>query len=280
MKMPRNSSFLAPVHLWSGEKAYHDHHLRRMRRRFSLVPPTLLGMVIFVAWQMSTQTGLISSFLLPAPADVGSAFWQALPDGTLLSSTTTTLMESLMGSLLGAAVALPLGYVLARSQLVAEVLQPYLAASQALPAVALAPLIVLWFGYGLISVIVLCALLVFFPIVITTTLGLRLLDHEVLDAARVDGASGWKLLRAIELPLAFPSILAGLRAGLTLSITGAVVGEFVVGGKGLGELLLIDRSYADTAAVFADVLVLAALAIACYSLARWAERSYSYAEEA
>jgi NitT/TauT family transport system permease protein len=112
---------------------------------------------------------------------------------------------------------------------------------------------------------VLCALLVFFPIVVTTTLGLRLLEHEVLDAARVDGASSWKLLRTIELPL---------------SITGAVVGEFVVGGKGLGELLLIDRSYADTAAVFADVLVLAALAIACYSLARWVERNYSYAEEA
>lgn len=186
----------------------------------------------------------------------------------------------MLGSLLGATVALPLGYALARSQLVADFLQPYLAASQALPAVALAPLLALWFGYGLISVIVLCALLVFFPIVVTTTLGLRLLDHEVLDAARVDGASGWKLLRAIELPLAFPSILAGLRAGLTLSITGAVVGEFVVGGKGLGELLLIDRSYADTAAVFADVLILAALAIACYSLARWAERNYSYAEEA
>ncbi len=149
-------------------------------------------------------------------------------------------IESLLGSLLGTTVALPLGYALARSQLVADFLQPYLAASQALPAVALAPLIALWFGYGLISVIVLCALLVFFPIVVTTTLGLRLLDHEVLDAARVDGASG----------------------------------------KGLGELLLIDRSYADTAAVFADVLVLAALAIACYSLARWAERNYSYAEEA
>jgi NitT/TauT family transport system permease protein len=236
-----------------------------MRRRFSLVPPTLLGMVIFVAWQLTTQTGLISSFLLPAPADVWSAFWQALLDGTLLSSTTTTLMECLLGSLLGATVALPLGYALARSQLVADFLQPYLAASQALPAVALAPLIAIWFGYGLISVIVLCALLVFFPIVVTTTLGLRLLEHEVLDAARVDGASSWKLLRAIELPL---------------SITGAVVGEFVVGGKGLGELLLIDRSYADTAAVFADVLVLAALAIACYSLARWVERNYSYAEEA
>jgi NitT/TauT family transport system permease protein len=136
MNLPGNSSFLAPVHLWSGEKADHDHHLRRIRRRFSLVPPRLLEMVIFVAWQLTTQTGLISSFLLPAPADVGSAFWQALLDGTLLSSTTTMLMESLLGSLLGAAVALPLGYALARSQLVAEVLLPYLAASQALPTVA------------------------------------------------------------------------------------------------------------------------------------------------
>ena len=126
--------------------------------------------------------------------------------------------------------------------------------------------------------VALCALIVFFPMAITTTLGLRLLDRDVLDAARVDGASGWRMLWHIELPLALPSVLAGLRTSLTLSITGAVVGEFVVGANGLGQLLLIDRSDFDSAGVFATLLALALLAATLYGVARLAERLFSYVE--
>jgi NitT/TauT family transport system permease protein len=240
----------------------------------SVLAPVLLGLALLAAWQTIVQMGLVSEFLLPAPAEVLRSFWDSLGDGSLLHYARVTMTESLLGCALGALVALPLGYAIAHSRLVASAVQPYLAASQALPAIAIAPLIALWLGYGLTPVVALCALIVFFPMVITTVLGLRTLDQDVLDAARVEGAGWWALLRHIEFPLALPSILAGVRTSLTLSITGAVVGEFVVGGDGLGELLLVDRSYADTAGVLATLVMLALLAALLYGAVRLVERRF------
>jgi NitT/TauT family transport system permease protein len=245
---------------------------------FEMLPALLLGVTLLILWQVIAQIGLVSSFLLPTPLAVAQAFWRGLTDGTLPPYALTTLYESLAGFALGAAVALPLGYGIARSGLIARTLEPYLAASQAVPAVALAPLLVLWLGYGLLPVAALCALIVFFPAVVTTALGIRSLDRDVLDAARVDGAGQWALLRAIELPLALPSVLAGLRTSLTLSITGAVVGEFVVGDQGLGGLLNIARGNFDTPLVFATLVMLALLTAVLYGLARLAEHRLSYLE--
>ncbi len=273
---------------------------RRARSWSHVAAPIALGVLIIAGWQIITASGLVSTFLLPAPLTVLRAFWLALTDGCargtvtcaggphaawtaitnslLASSAAITLIESLAGCALGALVALPLGYAVARSRLIAGAVQPYLAASQALPAVAVAPLIALWLGYNLSPVIALCALIVFFPLTITTTLGLRLLDRDVLDAARVDGAGFWSLLWRIELPLALPSILAGLRTSLTLSVTGAVVGEWASGGNGLGQLLLLNHEYADPAGEFATLLMLGLLAAALYGVVRLGECRLSYAE--
>jgi NitT/TauT family transport system permease protein len=250
----------------------------RDRRGVGLLAPVLPGVALLVAWQFAVQTQLVSEFLLPLPADVLRSFWVSLTSDSLLAYAQTTLIESVLGCAFGALVALPLAYTIVHSRLAASAIQPYLAASQALPAIAIAPLIALWLGYGLTPVIALCALIVFFPMVITAVLGLRSLDRDVLDAARTEGAGSWALLWRIEFPLALPSVLAGLRASLTLSITGAVVGEFVVGGQGLGELLLIDRSYADSAGVFATLLTLALLAALLYGLVRLLEGRLSYLE--
>ena len=217
--------------------------------------------------------------MLPAPVDVLRSFWRSLTDGLLPSYTLATLEESLVGFALGACIAVPLGYGIARSRLVSRAMEPYLAASQAIPAVALAPLLVIWLGYGLPPIALLCALIVFFPAVVTTTLSMRMLDRDVLAAARTDGAGWWALVRHIELPLALPGILAGLRTSLTLSITGAVVGEFVVGDRGLGGLLNIARGQFDSALVFATLLMLALLATTLYLLARLIEWRVSYLEE-
>ncbi|HLV97893.1 MAG TPA: ABC transporter permease [Ktedonobacterales bacterium] len=253
-------------------------------RRFSasrglrVLSPLLLGLVLLALWQAIVQMGFVSAFELPYPLDVLRAFWNSLTHDALLSYAQTTLIESLAGCALGALVAQPLAYAIVRSRLAAHALQPYLAASQAIPAIAIAPLIGLWFGYDLLPVIVLCALIVFFPMVVSTVLGLRTLDRDVIDAARTEGAGWWALLWRIEVPLALPSILAGLRTSLTLSITGAVVGEFVVAGHGLGELLLIDYNFADSAGVFATLLMLALLATLLYGLVRLLERWLSYME--
>jgi NitT/TauT family transport system permease protein len=179
---------------------------------------------------------------------------------------------SALGCLLGLAIALPLGYLLAHSRTATAALGPYLAASQAIPAVAFAPLLVLWFGYGALPKALLCALLVFFPILLNTVLGLSTLDRDVVDAARVDGADRWRLLVHIEGPMALPAVLTGIRNGFVLSVTGAVVGEFVMGGAGLGELLSIFRDRVDTAGMVATLLVLAALAVAINLAVRGLER--------
>jgi putative riboflavin transport system permease protein len=249
-------------------------------------PALLLGVAILALWQLVTASRAISAYYLPAPADVLQTWLRGVGLSGSSSHTTplllryglTTLMESVAGFLLGTAIAIPLGYGIARSQALARALQPYMAAMQALPAVALAPLLTLWLGYDSPPVIALCALIVFFPMVVNTALGLRTLDRDVLDAARVAGADRWTLFRFIEFPLALPSILAGLRVGLTLSITGAVVGEFVVGDQGLGGLLMIASYQSDKPLVFATLLTLSLLAAILYGMARLTERRFSYME--
>lgn len=248
-------------------------------RLWNLAPAIGFGGVILIIWQLVTARGSISPLLLPAPADVVRAFWRGLTNGLLPSYTLATLEESFVGFVLGACVAVPLGYGFVRSRLVSRTFEPYVAASQAIPAVALAPLLAIWFSYDLWPIAALCALLVFFPAVVTTAYSVRMIDREVLDAARSDGAGWWALLRRIELPLALPGILAGLRTSLTLSITGAVVGEFVVGDRGLGGLLNIARGQFDPALVFATLLMLALLATTLYLLARLVEWRVSYLEE-
>lgn len=242
------------------------------RRLSAVLPPVVLGVVLLAGWQAVHSTGLVSSFFLPGPAAVAHAFVNAVEHDSLLDYTRQTLVESLAGSGIGIAVALPLGYLIARSRWSALALQPYIAASQAVPAVALAPLLALWIGYGLLPIAILCALLVFFPMLVNTVLGLRLLDPDVLGAARVDGVGRWGMLRYIEFPLALPSILTGVRTGFTLSITGAVVGEFVMGGDGLGELLAVQRNDADSVGLFATLLMLTILAAGTYGLMRLLER--------
>ncbi len=250
-------------------------------RRAAWLAPLALGVALLALWEGLTHLARLSTLLLPTPEAVVAALRAGLATGTLLSAARTTLGESLAGFALGAAVGLPAGYAVARSRWTGWALQPYLAASQALPAVALAPLLVVWLGYGLLPIAVLGALIVFFPTTIATTLGLRSIDREVLDAARVDGAHRWTLLWHVELPLALPAILAGLRTSLTLSITGAVVGEFVLGTSslGLGSLLTISLSQLNTPLIFAILVLLAALAAALYGAARLIERRLSYLEE-
>ncbi len=244
-----------------------------------VVPPLLLGVLSLALWSTLVRSGVVATYLLPAPSEVLRVFWQSVTNGLIWEYARTTLVESIEGFVVGTLIGLVTGYSISRSGLLARVLEPYLAASQALPAIALAPLLVLWLGYGTTPVVALCALIVFFPVHVNTALGVRTLDQEILDAARVDGAGGWALLRNFELPLALPSILAGMRNGLTLSITGAVVGEFVIGDRGLGGLLTIARGNFNTPLVFATLLTLAIMASVFYGFGRLIERRLSYLEE-
>lgn len=238
-----------------------SHHL------LVIVPPLLLGAVILVIWFAGTALGHVQSLILPAPGDVFASLGAGLSSGLFFSNALVTIEESLVGFLLAVVIGLPLGYGIAKWRLFAATVQPYLAAGQAIPAIVIAPVLYLLLGYGVVPIIILCALIVLFPMVITTALGFQTIDPALVDAARVEGASGWPMLAKIEFPLALPAILAALRTGLTLSITGALVGEFVVqGASGLGALVLVSTDQFNTPQLFATLLVLAFLAALYYTV--------------
>jgi NitT/TauT family transport system permease protein len=236
-------------------------------RAMLIAPPLVLALVLLLSWFASTATGKVPDFILPPPRDVFTALVDGLQSGLFLSNALVTIQESLLGFLLGVMIALPLGYAIAKSRLLAATIQPYLVAGQAIPAIVIAPVLVLWLGYGLLPITILCMLVVLFPMVITTALGVQTIDTLYTDAARVEGASGWSMLVYIEFPLALPAILAALRIGLVLSITGALVGEFVSNsGQGLGALVFEAKDQFNAPLLFATLIVLAVLAAIYYSV--------------
>jgi NitT/TauT family transport system permease protein len=218
----------------------------------------------FVIWQMVATWGGLPAFLLPAPSLVLTRFSDVLADGSLLYHTGCTLLEVLLGLALGSGLATVTGYALARSPLLERMLSPYLVASQAVPVVAIAPLLIIWFGPGLFSKVLICALIVFFPVLVNTVVGLRAVPQNLRDLMRSLRASQFQVLRHLEIPAALPVLLGGLRIGATLSVIGGVVGEFVGSDRGLGFLVNVGRGRYDTALVFVAIFTLVALALALY----------------
>ncbi len=234
------------------------------------IAPIALGVLLLAGWVASAGSG---SPLLPTPGAVGLRLLQDVATPAFWAALAVTVYEAFGGVAIGIAVALPLAVLIHRSAWAAAAINPFLGATQAIPAIALAPLLVLWLGYGLGPVVMLCALIVFFPILIGAVVGLRHVDGRAVDAARMDGAGNWALLWYIELPMALPSILGGLRNGVSLSVTGAIVGEMVMGGSGLGTILNVQRYNVDTAGMIATIFWLALLASAAFVAVLLAERS-------
>jgi NitT/TauT family transport system permease protein len=165
-----------------------------------------------------------------------------------------------------------LGYALAKSNLLEKVLSPYLVASQAIPVVAIAPLLIIWFGPGIFSKVLICSMTVFFPVLVNTMIGFRGVPENLRDLMQSMRASKWQKLRLLEIPAALPILFGGLRIGATLSVIGAVVGEFVGSDRGLGFLINVGRGQYDTALVFVAIFTLIFMAILLYSMAMAAEK--------
>jgi NitT/TauT family transport system permease protein len=163
-------------------------------------------------------------------------------------------------------VATLLGYLLAKSPQVERLLAPYIVASQSVPVVAIAPLLVIWFGPGLLSKVLICALIVFFPVLVNIVVGLRSVSKDLRDLMRSLRATRWQMLVHLEIPAALPVLLGGLRIGATLSVIGAVVGEYVGADRGLGFLITGGRGQYDTALVFVAIFALVAMALTLYGL--------------
>jgi NitT/TauT family transport system permease protein len=229
-----------------------------------------LPVVVFVAflatWELVVRFANYPAYILPTPDQVVRKLVLVLLDGTLLYNTGVTLLEVLGGLILGVVVATVLGYALAKSVAIERALSPYLVASQAVPIVAIAPLLVIWFGPGLSSKILISALIVFFPILINTIAGVRDVPADLHDLMRSLHATRWQVFTRLEVPSALPVLLAGLKVGATLSVIGAVVGEFAGASAGLGVMISVADGQYDTARMFVGVLALVALALSLYGL--------------
>lgn len=223
------------------------------------------------AWWLVSRFSALPAFILPSPGMVLNRFALALQDGSLPVHTLVTLEEISLGLLAGTLSATALGYLLAKSRLFERLLAPYLVAMQAIPIVAIAPLMVIWFGPGMFSKVLICALIVFFPVLVNTVVGVRAVPRSLHALMGSLHATRWQTMRLLELPASLPILMGGLRIGATLSVIGAVVGELVGANRGLGFLINVGRGQYDTALVFVAIFTLVALALALYSLVAFFE---------
>lgn len=233
----------------------------------------IIGLVAAVAtWEGVARLGGLPAFILPPPSDVLARMGIALSDGSLLRHTAATLSEVLVGLALGLAVATVLGYLVGKSPLLERALSPYIVASQSIPIVAIAPLLVIWFGPGRLSKVLICALIVFFPVLVNTVVGFRSVPAELYELMRSLRASRLQVLLKLEVPAAMPVLIGGLKIGATLSVIGAVIGEFVAADRGLGFLINVGDGLYDTPLVFVAVLTLIAMALTLYGIVAALER--------
>jgi NitT/TauT family transport system permease protein len=243
----------------------------RQSRRWGRLLPVLTLVLFLLAWEALVRFSGYPAFILPSPGRVGQKFVEVALNGTLWHHAGITLVEVLGGLALGMTVATVLGYAVAKSVTIERALSPYLVASQAVPIVAIAPLLVIWFGPGMTSKVLISALIVFFPILVNTIAGVRGVPQDLRDLMRSLHASPWQMFTKLEVPAALPVLLAGLKVGATLSVIGAVVGEFAGADAGLGFMINLADGQYDTARVFVGVLALIVMALTLYGGVSWLE---------
>jgi NitT/TauT family transport system permease protein len=221
----------------------------------------LLLAASLAVWEGAVRAFHVPGFILPPPSQVGLALYRGAVSGIYLQHLWITLAETLLGFALGSAVAFVLGTGLAASRTVEYFLYPYIVMFQSMPKVALAPLVVVWFGLGLTSKVVSAALIAFFPLLVNTVVGLRSADEDRVDLMRSLGASQMQIFRMLRLPSALPFIMAGLEVAIVFALVGSIVAEFVGAEAGLGMLIQSRNFSMDVAGEFAILFILAVIGL-------------------
>ena len=232
----------------------------------------LLAAVLLAAWELACRLLHVPPLVLPAPSGIAQALWKGLASGFFWPHLATTAGELLLGLAAGCTLGFGAGIVLAEHALARRVLMPYLVASQVVPKLALTPLFVLWFGFGITSTVVITALICFFPLMENTLTALQQVPPERLELFRMLGATRAQTLWRLKVPMGLPAILAGLRVAVVLALVGAVVGEFIGASRGLGALVIASQGTMDTALMFAVLVLIAALGLLVYEAALFVER--------
>ncbi len=228
---------------------------------------------VFVGgWEAIVRLAGISKIVLPPPSDIALAFWNGLLAGDFSWHLAVTMYEILAGFVVGALSGLLLGFLVALVPLAERIFYPYIVAFQTVPKVAIAPIIVIWFGYGVTSKIVITATIAFFPLLANTIMGLRATPHDQIEMLVSYTASRWQVFRMVRLKQALPYIFVGLDVAIVLSVIGAIVGEFVGAKAGLGYLILQKNFNFDMAGTFAILIILSLIGVGLHALISAAQR--------
>jgi ABC-type nitrate/sulfonate/bicarbonate transport system permease component len=232
--------------------------------------PAALVAAAIGGWELLARLGSVEDYLLPAPSEVARALVE--DRSLLLPDTWVTAREVMLGFGLAIAAGLAIAIVLHLSPLLRRAFYPLVVASQAVPIVVIAPILVIWFGFGITPKLIVIALICFFPVVVNTLDGLRSVDQDQLKMLRTLDASRWDVFRRLELPSALPFLFSGAKIAVAVSVIGAIFGELVGSDAGLGHAIQVGTAELLTARVFAAVLILSAMAIALFGLVAAAER--------
>ncbi len=233
-------------------------------------PPALTLLAVIVLWELAVDIFTIPEYLLPPPSGIVGAMgaeWRYL-----LLHTWVTTKEILLGFALAVMVGIPTAMAIVYSNHLERALYPLLVASQSVPKIAIAPLLIFWAGIGTLPKVMVAFLISFFPIIIDTVVGLRSVEPEMLHLARSMGAGEMRIFLKIRFPTALPNLFAGLKVAVTLAVVGAIVGEFIQADQGLGYALLQANAVLNTKLGFAAIIVLAAVGIALFVVVDVIER--------
>ena len=248
-----------------------------MRTRPELVLAPVLLIVILVLWEWGVPYFQVPNWVLPTPSQIVTALWRGLDAGIFDRGgywlhTGVTVFQVLLGFFIGSTVGLVLGTIISQFRILEATLRIYLIAIQSLPKIALAPIIVLWFGFGLTSKVVIICLLTFFPLLINSMAGFKAVDAERLELMRALGANPWQIFWKVRLPSALPYIFAGLDMAAVFAVVGAIVGEFVGAQRGLGTLILSMNAQMDIAGTFSVFIILSLVGVLLHQSLRIIER--------
>ena len=242
-----------------------------MKRSEHLAALLLLALLL-AAWEAATRLLAVSALVLPPPSRIAQALWQGLAGGYLWPHLRATATELLLGLAAGCAIGLGAGVLLAELPRLRRLLMPYVVLSQVVPKLALMPLFIVWFGFGLAPTVVITALICFFPLLENTLTGLSRVPPAQLELFRMLGASRLQTLLRLKLPTGLPAMLAGFRVAVVLALVGAVVGEFIAASRGLGALVIAAQGSMDTPLMFAALALVSLLGLLLYQGALLVER--------
>ena len=234
-----------------------------------VLAPFLLFVLLIVSWELADRVFDFNSVILPSPSEIFVSFQENYP--LLLKQTSITMLESILGFLLGSIVAYLLAILFLFSNLMREALYPYAIALKSTPLIAIAPLLVLWFGNGMFSKVIMSALVAFFPVLVNSVSGLNAVPKELLELMKSLSATPWKILIKVRIPYSLDYLFSSLKIASSLAVVGAVIGEFIGSTEGIGYLINNASYYLDTALMFAGIIMISIGGIAFFGLIAYLE---------